>query len=79
MPKGKVWIEYLGLEDEKYLKRKELKKELYKKHGKELIELTNKDIENLDDIQKSNLFTYYLINIYFCEVYLSFLSDFEKS
>jgi len=31
IPEGKVWIEYWGLEDEKYLKRKELKKELYKK------------------------------------------------
>jgi hypothetical protein len=46
----KVWIEFWGLEEEKYLKRKELKKQFYKKHEKHLIELNNKDIENLDDI-----------------------------
>ena len=46
----KVWIEFWGLEEAKYLKRKELKKQFYKKHGKNLIELDNKDIENLDDI-----------------------------
>lgn len=46
----KVWIEFWGLKEEKYLKRKELKKQFYKKHNKHLIELTNKDIENLDDI-----------------------------
>jgi len=50
IPIGKVWIEYWGLEDKKYLKRKELKKQLYKKHDRKLIELTDKDIGNLDDI-----------------------------
>ena len=43
IPMGKVWIEYWGLEDEKYLKRKDLKKELYEKNKKNLIELTDKD------------------------------------
>jgi hypothetical protein len=46
----KVWIEFWGLEEEKYVKRKEVKKGFYKKHGKNLIELGEKDIENLDDI-----------------------------
>ena len=50
IPRGKVWIEYWGSEDEKYLKRKNLKKELYKKNEKNLIELTDKDIKILDDI-----------------------------
>jgi hypothetical protein len=45
----KVWIEFWGLQEENYLKRKELKKNFYKKHQKNLIELTDKDIENLDD------------------------------
>lgn len=51
----KVWIEYWGLEDEKYLKRKELKKKFYDQHSKNLIELTDKDIEKLDDIMPIKL------------------------
>lgn len=50
IPIGKVWIEYWGSEDEKYLQRKDSKKELYKKNEKNLLELTDKDIVNLDDI-----------------------------
>ena len=53
-----VWIEYWGLEEKKYLKRKELKKELYKKYKKNLIELTDKDIENIDDILPLKLIPY---------------------
>ena len=50
IPVGKVYIEYWGLEDEpKYIARKEIKKEIYKKYGFSLIELTNEHIENLDD------------------------------
>src|SRR3989344_6089574 len=45
----KVWIEFWGLEETKYLKRKELKKKFYIANKKNLIELTEKDIENLDD------------------------------
>ena len=45
----KVWIEFWGLAEEKYVKRKELKKEFYRKHKKNLIELNDKDVENLDD------------------------------
>ena len=51
----KVWIEFWGLEEQKYLKRKELKKNFYKKHSKNLIELSDKDIENLDDIMPVKL------------------------
>lgn len=46
----KVWIEFWGLEEEKYVKRKELKKNFYKKYNKNLIEITNDDVERLDDI-----------------------------
>jgi len=46
----KVWIEYWGLEEVKYLKRKELKKRFYEKNQKHLIELNDKDVEQLDDI-----------------------------
>ena len=45
----KVLIEFFGLEETKYLKRKELKKKVYTAHEKNLIELTDKDIENLDE------------------------------
>ncbi|MHA2096982.1 MAG: hypothetical protein ACW98F_20420 [Candidatus Hodarchaeales archaeon] len=46
----KVWIEYWGSEEARYLKRKEIKKKYYKKYKKNLIELDDKDIEKLDDI-----------------------------
>jgi len=45
----KVWIEFWGLDEEKYIKRKEMKQKFYKMHKKNLIELSDKDIENLDD------------------------------
>ena len=54
----KVWIEYWGLDEEKYLKRKEIKKNFYKKYEKNLIELENKDIENLDDMMPIKLRPY---------------------
>ncbi len=65
VPKGKVWIEYWGLEDKEYLKRKELKKDLYKKYDKNLIELTDKDIENLDDVLPKKLRAYFPSNFSF--------------
>jgi len=65
IPIGKVWIEYWGLEEKKYLKRKELKKELYKKYDKNLIDLTDKDIENLDDILPLKLRPYLPSNFSF--------------
>lgn len=54
----KVWIEYWGSEETSYLKRKELKKKLYATHKKNLIELTDKDIENLDDTMPIKLRKY---------------------
>lgn len=51
----KVWIEFWGLDEEKYIKRRELKKSFYNKHNKNLIELIPKDIENLDDIMPIKL------------------------
>lgn len=50
IPKGKIYIEFWGLEgDEAYIKRKEQKIELYKKYGLNLIEIDNDKIGNLDD------------------------------
>ena len=45
-----VYIEFWGMEnDNNYAKRKKTKKDLYSKHDFNLIELTDKHIENLDD------------------------------
>ncbi len=50
IPAGKVYIEYWGMEsDPKYADRKKKKIEIYKKHDINLIELTDSDIQNLDD------------------------------
>jgi hypothetical protein len=50
IPTGKVYIEYWGYnEDSKYLMRKEEKLAIYKKYGFHLIELTDKEVQNLDD------------------------------
>lgn len=45
-----VYIEFWGLEnDDKYLKRKEIKKAIYKKYDLNLIEIDDSHIGNLDD------------------------------
>ena len=54
----KVWIEFWGLEEIKYLKRKELKKKFYTQNNKILIEISEKDIEILDDILTKKLMPY---------------------
>jgi hypothetical protein len=51
LPAGKVYIEFWGLEnDPKYSARKVKKLEIYKKYGLKLIQLTDKEVQNLDDI-----------------------------
>ena len=50
IPKGKVYVEFWGLEDdEAYIKRKEQKIELYKKYNLNLIEIDNNTINKIDD------------------------------
>lgn len=50
IPTGKVYLEYWGLEnDPKYLARKKQKIEIYNKYGFNLIELNDKEVQNLDD------------------------------
>ena len=59
IPTGKVYIEYWGLEDDpKYLARKEAKQALYGKYGFSLIELHDKEVQNLDDILPRLLLKY---------------------
>jgi hypothetical protein len=51
IPTGKIYIEFWGLEnDPKYAKRKEVKKAIYKKYDFKLIELTDEEVFNLDDV-----------------------------
>jgi len=55
IPQGKCYIEYWGMTDEEYLKRKKKKRDLYTKHKLNLIKLTEKDIENIDDVLPKKL------------------------
>ena len=49
VPAGKVYIEYWGLDDDpKYIERKNIKKEIYKKSGFNLIELNNQQVDILE-------------------------------
>jgi len=51
IPTGKVYIEFWGYDnDEKYLARKKEKLAIYKKYNFNLIELTDSEVLNLDDI-----------------------------
>ena len=51
LPTGKVYIEYWGYEEaEKYLKRKQEKQAIYQKYDFNLIELSEKEVQNLDDV-----------------------------
>ena len=51
IPQGKVYIEFWGYENKpEYLKRKKIKQNIYKKYNLNLIELTDKEVQNLDDI-----------------------------
>jgi hypothetical protein len=50
IPSENVYIEYWGMEnDAKYLDRKKVKLDIYKKYDFKLIELSDDDISNLDD------------------------------
>ena len=55
LPTGKVYIEYWGLDEDKYLSRKEKKLEIYKKYNLNLIQLVEKDISNLEDVLPAKL------------------------
>lgn len=58
IPTEKVYIEYWGSEEAAYLNRKKKKLEVYNKYNFKLIELTEKDIANVDDILPAKLLDY---------------------
>ncbi len=49
VPQKKIYIEFWGSEDKKYLSRKKEKQNIYKKYHLNLIELIDKDVANIDD------------------------------
>jgi len=56
IPNKNIYIEYWGYENqEKYLKRKKVKQQIYKRYNFKLIELQDNDIQNLDDILPRHL------------------------
>jgi hypothetical protein len=55
LPKGNAYIEYWGLQEPKYLRRKGEKIAIYKKYKLSLIEIENKEISNIDDILPKKL------------------------
>jgi hypothetical protein len=59
IPTGKVYIEYWGYEDDsKYIVRKKIKQEIYKKYNLNLIELNDSDVLLLDDVLPKYLLKY---------------------
>lgn len=56
IPKYKIYIEFWGFDnDEKYLRRKQAKQEIYRNNKFNLIEIDNKAIDNLDDFLPQRL------------------------
>ncbi len=55
IPTGKVYIEYWGLDEEKYLANKKRKLDIYSKYSLNLIQLLEKDVSNLDDTLPAKL------------------------
>ena len=50
LPEVDVYIEFWGLEDKPaYQERKQEKQAIYQRYGLNLVELTNKEVERLDD------------------------------
>lgn len=58
IPTGKVYIEYWGLEEEKYLANKKRKIDIYDKYNLNLIQLFDKDVFNLDDTLPAKLLNF---------------------
>ena len=61
IPKGNVYIEYWGLDDGPYLIKKKWKLDIYQKNKINLIELTENDVSNLDDILAAKLRQFHVL------------------
>lgn len=56
IPKGNIYLEYWGLEEKKqYARRKKAKQDIYQKYNLNLIELSESDVQKLDDILPQKL------------------------
>ena len=55
IPKGNCYLEYWGLDDDKYRNRKKDKLKLYKKYSLKLISVDFNDIKKLDDVLPEKL------------------------
>lgn len=55
LPQCECYIEYWGMQDAEYSKRKRKKQDLYRKYGLPLIELSEKGIQNIDDVLPKKL------------------------
>ena len=58
LPDGDVWIEFWGLNEEKYLERKRKKQNLYRKYNYNLVELEQNDINRIPDVLPTKLRRY---------------------
>ncbi|MGI2335776.1 MAG: glycerol kinase [Dehalogenimonas sp.] len=58
IPTQKVYLEYWGLDDAQYTGRKLEKQKIYAKYNFNLIELSDKDVINLDDVLPAKLLSY---------------------
>ena len=50
LPDQDIYVEYWGLNDPEYNRRKETKQGIYKKYSLKLVELTESDMEKLEDV-----------------------------
>jgi len=56
LPAGKVYIEFWGMEnDPQYAERMDIKRAVYAKYRFALIDLTDADVHNLDDLLPAKL------------------------
>jgi len=53
-----IYIEYWGMNDELYKKRTERKKEIYNKYNFQLIDLTPRDLDNVDEALPQKFYRY---------------------
>ena len=61
LPSHNIYIEFWWLENDiGYIKRKEIKRNLYIKHNFKLIEINDKELENINDVLTSKLISFWI-------------------